>query len=49
MPIINEIINVGKVISLYGIAAALNARGIKTSKKKIWWPTTVKNVMERSL
>jgi 5-methylcytosine-specific restriction endonuclease McrBC GTP-binding regulatory subunit McrB len=49
MPIINEIKNIGKVITLKGIADALNARGIKTSNEKMWWATSVKNVMERSL
>ena len=30
-----------------GIADALNNRGVKTYKDRAWYPTTVKNVLER--
>ena len=33
--------------TLQGIADALNNRGVKTYKDKVWYPTTVKNVLER--
>ena len=33
--------------TLQGIANGLNARGIKTARGGNWYPTTVKNVMDR--
>jgi len=29
------------------LANALNDRGVKTYQDKVWYPTTVKNVLER--
>jgi Recombinase len=34
---------------LKGIAAALNARGIRTARGGRWYPTTVKNLRRRQL
>jgi len=44
-PIIDEIKRVGKVKTLTGIANALNARGIKSRTNKIWYPSSVRNVL----
>jgi hypothetical protein len=44
-PIIDEIINVGGVKTLQGIANALNARGIKSRTNCKFYPTTIKNLM----
>jgi len=46
-PIIENIQEVGKVDTLNGIAAALNARGIATNSKgsSKWYASTVRNVM----
>jgi DNA invertase Pin-like site-specific DNA recombinase len=44
-PIIDDIINVGGVKTLQGIANALNARGIKSRTNSKFYPTTVKNLM----
>ena len=33
--------------TLAGLANALNDRGVKTYQDKVWYPTTVKNVLER--
>jgi len=44
-PIIEEIINVGGVKTLQGIANALNARGIKSRTNCKFYPTTIKNLM----
>jgi len=33
--------------TLSGLANALNDRGVKTYQDKVWYPTTVKNVLER--
>ncbi len=46
LPIIHAIRDAG-VTTLTGIAAALNARGIKTSRGGQWYPATVKNVLRR--
>jgi len=46
LPIIHAIRDAG-VTTLTGIAAALNARGIKTSRGGQWYPSTVKNVLRR--
>ena len=35
--------------TLSGLANALNNRGVKTYQDKTWYPTTVKNVLERGL
>ena len=42
-----EGIKLSGVKTLQGIADALNNRGVKTYKDKAWYPTTVKNVLER--
>ena len=42
-----EGIKLSGVKTLQGIADALNNRGVKTYKDKVWYPTTVKNVLER--
>lgn len=35
--------------TLAGLANALNDRGVKTYQDKVWYPTTVKNVLEREV
>ena len=40
-------IKLSGIKTLQGIADALNNRGVKTYKDKVWYPTTVKNVLER--
>jgi hypothetical protein len=35
------------ISTLSGLANALNDRGVKTYQDKVWYPTTVKNVLER--
>jgi len=45
-PIIKEIQAAG-IPTLDGIAAALTARGIPTSRGKDWHPTTVRNIIQR--
>jgi DNA invertase Pin-like site-specific DNA recombinase len=47
LPIIDQIKSSG-VETLTGIADALNNRGITTSRGGSWYPTTVKNIVERS-
>ena len=42
-----EGIKLSGIKTLQGIADALNNRGVKTYKDKVWYPTTVKNVLER--
>ena len=42
-----EGIKLSGVKTLQGIADALNNRGVKTYKDRAWYPTTVKNVLER--
>jgi DNA invertase Pin-like site-specific DNA recombinase len=44
-PIIDEVINVGGVKTLQGIANALNARGIKSRTNRKFYPTTIRNLM----
>tara|TARA_X000001388_G_scaffold69717_1_gene58370 strand:- start:41 stop:715 length:675 start_codon:yes stop_codon:yes gene_type:complete len=47
---INDIIQgikLSGINTLQGIANALNNRGVKTFKDKVWYPTTIKNVLER--
>ncbi len=46
LPVVREIEAAG-VKTLSGIAAALNARGVKTRRGGFWHPTTVKNVISR--
>jgi|TARA_R100001129_G_C5305211_1_gene243619 DNA invertase Pin-like site-specific DNA recombinase len=36
------------IVSLRGIADALNKRGVKTWNDKAWYPTTVKNLLART-
>ena len=47
VPVIRDIERAG-VTTLQGIAAALNARGIKTARGRQWYATTVKNVLDRA-
>ena len=42
-----EGIKLAGIKTLQGIADALNNRGVKTYKDRSWYPTTVKNVLER--
>ena len=42
-----EGIKLSGIKTLQGIADALNNRGVKTYKDRAWYPTTVKNVLER--
>ncbi len=35
------------VTSLSGVARALNARGVKTARGRVWEATTVRNVLRR--
>jgi DNA invertase Pin-like site-specific DNA recombinase len=35
------------ITTLSGLANALNDRGVKTYQDRVWYPTTVKNVLER--
>jgi DNA invertase Pin-like site-specific DNA recombinase len=46
MPIINSV-RLSGVETLAGIAAALNARGIKSARGGIWHPASVARVMAR--
>ena len=48
-PVLSDIMNVGGVKTLTGIANALNARGIKSRTGKKFYPTTVKNILEASV
>ena len=47
LPVIEEIRSAG-ISTLKDIAKALNARGIKTARDGAWYPTTVKNLLERA-
>jgi DNA invertase Pin-like site-specific DNA recombinase len=47
LPIVESIQRSG-IASLCGVAAALNARGIRTQRGRRWYPTTVRNLIERS-
>ena len=40
-------IKLSGVHTLQGIADALNNRGVKTFKDRVWYPSTIKNVLER--
>tara|TARA_R100000773_G_C4197697_1_gene101239 strand:+ start:289 stop:933 length:645 start_codon:yes stop_codon:yes gene_type:complete len=40
-------IKLSGINTLQGIANALNNRGVKTYQDKLWYPTTIKNVLER--
>lgn len=46
IPVI-EAIRASGIDTLQGVADALNNRGIKTSRGGSWYPTTVKNIIER--
>jgi hypothetical protein len=45
-PIIDEIKQAG-IVTLAGIATALNARGIQTARGGRWHATTVRNIVQR--
>lgn len=47
LPVIEAIRSAG-VVTLAGIAEALNARGIHTARGGSWHPTTVKNLLRRT-
>ena len=47
-PVIREIQESGGT-TLVAVAKALNARGIPTARNGIWHPTSVKNILERSI
>ena len=48
LPIVREIESAG-ITTLKGMAEALNARGVHTARGGKWYPTTVKNLVERDL
>jgi hypothetical protein len=48
LPIVRELQASG-IGTLQGMADALNARGIPTARGAQWYPTTVKNLLERDL
>jgi DNA invertase Pin-like site-specific DNA recombinase len=47
LPVVREIQASG-VTTLLGIAAALNARGVRTARNGAWHPTTVHNLLSRA-
>jgi len=47
LPIVQDIQS-GGITSLRSIAAELNARGILTARKGQWYPTTVRNLLNRA-
>lgn len=47
VPIIRDVQKAG-ITTLAGIAAALNARGVSTAQSGKWYPTTVKNLLDRA-
>ena len=47
LPVVRDIERAG-VTTLQGIADALNARGIRTARGRRWYPSTVKNLLERT-
>jgi DNA invertase Pin-like site-specific DNA recombinase len=47
LPVIESIRRAG-IISLGGIAEALNARGVKTARGGAWYAATVRNVLRRA-
>ncbi len=46
LPVIREIQAAG-VVSMKGIAKALNARGVRTARGRKWHPSSVKRVLAR--
>ena len=48
LPIVRELQASG-IGTLQGMADALNARGVPTARGAQWYPTTVKNLLERDL
>jgi DNA invertase Pin-like site-specific DNA recombinase len=46
LPVVRQIEAAG-VSTLHGVAEALNARGIRTARGGKWYPTTVKNLLDR--
>ena len=48
VPVIRDFERAG-VITLQGIADALNARGIRTARGRRWYATTVRNVLDRAV
>jgi DNA invertase Pin-like site-specific DNA recombinase len=48
LPIVRELQAAG-IGTLQGMADALNARGVPTARGAQWYPTTVKNLLERDL
>lgn len=48
LPIVRELQASG-IGTLQGVADALNARGVPTARGAQWYPTTVKNLLERDL
>ena len=47
LQIVRDIERAG-VTTLQGIADALNARGIRTARGRRWYPSTVKNLLDRT-
>ncbi|MBU4277170.1 MAG: recombinase family protein [Proteobacteria bacterium] len=47
LPTIQEIKKAG-IVSLAGIAGALNARGVPTPRGRKWYATSVRNVLSRA-
>ena len=47
LPIIRQIMAADASLNLRGIAAALNARGIRTARGAVWHGTTVRNMLRR--
>ena len=48
VPVIRDFERAG-VITLQGIADALNAKGIRTARGRRWYATTVRNVLDRAI
>ncbi len=48
VPVIRDFERAG-VITLQGIADALNARSIRTARGRRWYATTVRNVLDRAV
>ena len=47
LPIVQQLRSSG-VTGLAGIAAALNERGVQTARGGAWYPSTVKNLLDRT-
>ena len=47
LPLMRDIMKADASLNLRGIAAALNARGIRTARGGAWHGTTVRNVLRR--